>query len=304
MFRGLIPFIEACVENIDRDKLPAEMNIVLDGGAFGGAYTLGSLLYLRELSKKGLIKIRKVSGTSIGAILGAFFVGEQLDSVSNEVLQKLLAFVKSNGTLEMAMEIVNDVFDWEAFQKHGGANDTLIISYTNMAHPTNNYVSSFDSREDLMSYLRRSIHLPWITTESCTVDGRFIDGISPKLIRDYDAPTLFISTMNLTYFGKSITSSGEVNFVPRIITGIDETHRFFTGTKRSGLCSYLHNWSILTLLIFRSRDILSLLVYLIFNVYTYVSGYLPDTITDSYAYCKAIDITSNIWRDVITKIIT
>ena len=303
MFSGLVPFIQACIENLNEDNVPNEINLVLDGGAFGGAYTLGGLLYLRELVNKKIVVVKQASGTSIGAILGTCFVANQLDSISHELLQRLLGYVKNTGTLELAMELVDEIFDWESFIKHGGNDNRMIISYTDLSKPHTNYISHFDDRKHLLDCLKMSIHLPWITTESCTVNGRFIDGISPKLIRDTEAPTLFISTMTISYFGRSVTTKGESNFVPRIITGIEDVHHFFSKTAKSNLCSYVNEWSFFSLMAFRSRDILSLMVYLAYQLSNMVSNYVPDTISENYIFCKIVDILSQLWRDFITQII-
>ena len=162
MFSGLVPFIQACIENLNEDNVPNEINLVLDGGAFGGAYTLGGLLYLRELVNKKIVVVKQVSGTSIGAILGTCFVANQLDSISHEILQRLLGYVKNTGTLELAMELVDEIFDWESFIKHGGNDNRMIISYTDLSKPHTNYISHFDDRKHLLDCLKMSIHLPWI----------------------------------------------------------------------------------------------------------------------------------------------
>ena len=43
--------IHQLLENI-KSGVPKELDIVIDGGAFNGFYTLGALMYLKEMEKK------------------------------------------------------------------------------------------------------------------------------------------------------------------------------------------------------------------------------------------------------------
>ncbi len=64
---NLTHYIHALFEIVDKKDIPNEIDLVLDGGAFNGAYLLGALYYLKEMEKKQLLSINRISGCSVGA---------------------------------------------------------------------------------------------------------------------------------------------------------------------------------------------------------------------------------------------
>ena len=71
-------YIDAHVSNINIKNIPKNINLILDGGAFNGGSIVGNLLILKQLEKQGHIKIQKISGCSIGALLGLLFIIDKL----------------------------------------------------------------------------------------------------------------------------------------------------------------------------------------------------------------------------------
>ena len=71
-------YIYALTQNLNQKLIPENINVIVDGGAFNGAYAIGTLLYLKQLEKQKLTTINKVSGTSIGAILSFLFITDSL----------------------------------------------------------------------------------------------------------------------------------------------------------------------------------------------------------------------------------
>ena len=73
-----------CIENLinkwklEQVVLPIQYDLILDGGAFNGSYTLGVLMYFKELTKKNYISIQRISGTSIGSIMGMLYIADHL----------------------------------------------------------------------------------------------------------------------------------------------------------------------------------------------------------------------------------
>ena len=76
---ALNTFIKTLIENIPEKHIQLELDLVLDGGAFNGVYMLGGLFYIKELETREKIKIKRVSGCSIGAILGILFLINKMD---------------------------------------------------------------------------------------------------------------------------------------------------------------------------------------------------------------------------------
>ena len=74
-------FMERLIENvpIEQNKIPIRIDLILEGGAFNGSYLIGALYFLKEMEKRNMIKIERISGASIGSILGFLYFIDALD---------------------------------------------------------------------------------------------------------------------------------------------------------------------------------------------------------------------------------
>ena len=73
------PYIENLLKNIPKTDKPIDIDLVLDGGLFNGSYLIGSLYFLKELENKNYIKIKRISGCSVGAAIGLLYLLDSLD---------------------------------------------------------------------------------------------------------------------------------------------------------------------------------------------------------------------------------
>ena len=76
-------FIENLPENLKNNKQPLKIDLILDGGLFNGSYLVGALYFLKEMEKRNYIKIYRISGCSIGSIMGFIYMIDSLDSIEH-----------------------------------------------------------------------------------------------------------------------------------------------------------------------------------------------------------------------------
>jgi len=62
----------------DENK-PLVIDLVLDGGVFNGSYLVGALFFLKEMEKRKYITVSRISGCSIGSLLGFLYLIDSLD---------------------------------------------------------------------------------------------------------------------------------------------------------------------------------------------------------------------------------
>ena len=67
-------YINALILNVDKTKIPNEIDLVFSGGAFNGMFGFGVLYYIKALEKQKLITVVRVSGCSIGSLLALWYL--------------------------------------------------------------------------------------------------------------------------------------------------------------------------------------------------------------------------------------
>ena len=88
-------YIRALILNINPANLPRETNLIFDSGAVNGVYGIGAALYIHNLEKSGYMKIRKISGCSIGALIATWYICECPDTI-HYYTDLLFSYYKKN----------------------------------------------------------------------------------------------------------------------------------------------------------------------------------------------------------------
>jgi predicted acylesterase/phospholipase RssA len=87
--------IENLPDEFTKKKEPLILDLVLDGGVFNGNYLVGALYFLKEMEKKGYIKVDRISGSSVGSFVGLLYFLDELDCIS-EINSLILQDFKTN----------------------------------------------------------------------------------------------------------------------------------------------------------------------------------------------------------------
>ena len=100
-------YINSLIDNLNKNSIPKNMDLILDGGAFNGGYQIGILLYLKELENLKLTNINKISGCSVGALLGTMYIGNCLDCGIN-YYKIILNYYRCNSDLCKLSSLITD----------------------------------------------------------------------------------------------------------------------------------------------------------------------------------------------------
>ena len=79
----MLDTIKKLADNFPIPKNPKDIDIVIEGGCFNGLYSLGALLLIKELEDRKYFKVHRVSGASIGTIMGFAYLSDSLLDVPN-----------------------------------------------------------------------------------------------------------------------------------------------------------------------------------------------------------------------------
>jgi predicted acylesterase/phospholipase RssA len=88
-------YVNKLIDNLPIDikntKSPIILDIVLEGGVFNGSYLVGAMHFLKEMEKRNYIKVERISGCSIGSIVGFLYFINKL-----ELMPELYSLVQTD----------------------------------------------------------------------------------------------------------------------------------------------------------------------------------------------------------------
>ena len=263
------------LENI-KSGVPKELDIVIDGGAFNGFYTLGALMYLKEMEKKKMCNVVRISGCSVGSILGTLYLTDSLDLLVDRFKQ-IRKCIKENRNIKVVQEQMIDLMN-EALKdkKIELLNQRLFINYYNIDEKKNIVIDTFTDVEYLVDTILKSSYLPLVIDGNITYKDGFIDGINPYIFKDRVRKIIFLKGITFNV-GKTLSIYNERNAYSRITEGIIYMHYFFL-EKKTTIASYIHKWSNIDLFLFRMREILAIIIvyFMYYSQYIYIPGILKD----------------------------
>ena len=298
---ALNTFINTLIENIPEKNLPPEIDLVLDGGAFNGVYMLGGLFYIKELESREKLKIKRVSGCSIGAILGILFLLNKMD-ISIEICNSSYKYLRRHQDLKKVVvlfkKILNDVVKDEDLVV---VNNRFYLTYFDTIKGKQIIKKRYKSKSELIDNIIKSLYVPYLIDRRPTDDDGCIDGAFPYMFksRENKRKVLFLNLQSFDKIKKMIFIKNEKNIYPRLLEGLMDTHRFFETCKSNNMCSYVNDWNIIDILFFRLREIIYVILFYIFRVGLHIDNLLPESWKKDTFIQQHISVFKYIWRDIM-----
>ena len=298
---ALNTFINTLIENIPEKNLPPEIDLVLDGGAFNGVYMLGGLFYIKELECREKLKIKRVSGCSIGAILGILFLLNKMD-LSIEICNSSYKYLRRHQDLKKVVvlfkKILNDVVKDEDLVL---VNNRFYLTYFDTIKGKQIIKKRYKSKSELIDNIIKSLYVPYLIDRKPTDDDGCIDGAFPYMFksRENKRKVLFLNLQSFDKIKKMIFIKNEKNIYPRLLEGLMDTHRFFETSKSNNMCSYVNDWNIIDILFFRLREIIYVILFYIFRVGLHIDNLLPESWKKDTFILQHISVFKYVWRDIM-----
>jgi hypothetical protein len=292
-------FINSLIDNITTKDLPKEVDLILDGGAFNGIYMLGGLFYLKELEKRGKIKIKRISGCSIGAVLGVMFLIDRLD-IAMEVCKKSFTIIRKTRKTKdiISEEILNTYINDDDIDK---LNKILYITYFDTVKTKQIVKKKYKNKCQLIDCILKTTHIPYLTDGTMTYKEGCIDGAFPYIFktRKDNRKIIFMCLQNLKRISNMIYIKNEKNIYPRLFEGLLDTHKFIVNQESHNMCSYVNEWTIRDILIFRLREIIYTMGFYIFTTGLHIDYIIPDKWKNLRIVKQYISIFKNILTDLL-----
>ena len=287
-------YINSLIDNINSNKFNETYNLLLDGGAFNGGYMFGVVIFIKELENKNLIKINKISGTSIGAIIGLAYLTDNLNKVFI-LFNKIILNYKTKhyffNLKQLISEFVNEInIDFEKI------NDNLFITYYDSEKIKQVIVNQFNNKDELIDILNRSSHIPFLIDGKAFYKDKYIDGITPYLLKN-NYKTLSINISSPRIYKNILSTKNEKNIWTRLMCGVTEANNFFSN-KYSFLISEINNWSIFDYIYFKWRDFLFIIIIFIIKNYKLITNYIPKLILENLYFLQIKNLLFDIVKDI------
>lgn len=301
-------FIDDLIKNVNINNVPTEIDLVLDGGAFNGGYQLGALMYLKQMERNNIIKIKRISGASIGAVLGFLFIIDDLEYAlkkNHEIWKDFRNNFSLSILREMIIELIKSL-DKDIYKR---VNKKLFITYFNVNKKKQIVKSKYRNNKQVISSLIKSSFVPYFIDGNYTYKNKYVDGVYPYLFEsNFGVMTkrkkLFICLSSIKHSKKMLSIKNEINGHERILYGINDINNFFKNhyqpsnsiiyqiigvfellgiiNNNSTLCSYINNWRFFDWINFKSKYFfIIMIIYIIEFKYRIEKNFYNFNQTDS-----------------------
>ena len=299
------------IKNIEHKHIPKKLNIILEGGCMNGAYEIGGLTLLKELEKKRLTSIEKISGASVGAYAGFLFLTDNLNKYIDEYgemrnsFKKHLKLIKLEQQLRVLTNKLSDI-QFKSFQ-----NDKLFITYYNVDTQQQEVISKYSTKEELITSILKSCHIPFLINGECfyvdeKTNTKYIDGGVPYLFPiqtlQKDKSTIKNLYMKLTQYDRiktTINVSYEKTVHGRILEGLIDTYNFFLKNNETNMCSYVEEWSQINKIYYKCCE----LGYKLIIILIYTFSILINTVSPKFKKTHFYKHFSPIFYKIYKKIL-
>lgn len=298
--------IKELVEHVNKDNIPKKIDLVLDGGAFNGAFQLGALLYLKELERNKMIEINKISGVSVGSMLGVAFILDKLD-LATQYCHEVLDCYRNYSSLKNMSMIINKFFinhvDRDDFIK---LNGKMYITYYNNRSKSQIIKHTYKNNKDVEDSVNKSSFIPYFMGTT-SYKNKYIDGAFPYIFKSCRSKSKKVLFMCLTSYSKlplALNIKNDNSLHGRIIDGIFDLDKFFNKNIRTDMCSYVDDWNVIDFSIFRLREFFFVILLFLIDFGHYFQKKIPSFIVESNQYSRILQILKAFYIDIVSNILT
>jgi hypothetical protein len=249
------PYINNLLNNLPKRDKPIHIDLVLDGGVFNGSYLIGALYFLKELEKINYVKIKRISGCSVGAAVGLLYRLNKLD-YSQKINQLIVGQLKKKYKIPIVKEYKKILFENETLKESDEneilqkVNDYLFVSYHKKTKRSllfkKNIKQKYKTIDDLFDSVLRSCFVPFLIDGNMLYKNKYMDGITPYIFEETNnRKILYLDLCNNDKLLHMINIKNEKTDSHRILTGILDAHLFFIKNTNTSMCSYVNDWTLM-----------------------------------------------------------
>lgn len=256
-------FIDNLPDHLKNKDKPIIIDLILDGGSFNGVYLLGALYFLKEMEKRKYIKIDRISGCSIGSLLGFIYLTDNLH-LSHVFYNEMCKCFKENLNFQdfkyVIQNFMKNKLNDDIYNK---INNVLFIKYNTIKKGTK-IKSYYKNEDEIIETIIRSSFVPYIFDGNILYKEKYFDAINPYIFKKRNnRKIIFLDLSGLDKIQFMFNIKNEKNTFARSLIGITEIYMFFIKQTDTSMCSYVNHWSYYRKIRFYIRYLLEKFIFYI-----------------------------------------
>lgn len=279
----VIKLIENLPDDIKNVNEPIKMDIVLDGGLFNGSYHVGALYFLKEMENRKYIKIERISGCSIGSVVGFLYFIDSLD-----LMPKLYDLInkefRQTYNLNFIKELKNHLSERIPSDICEKVNGRFYITYNNIKKGTKHVKSIYKNVDDIINTIIKSSYIPYLIDGNILYENKYIDGMNPYVFTERDKKILYIDLFGTDKLGNLLNVKNEKTNYHRVLSGLLDIHSFFIKQSNTHMCSYVNDWSYSNICFNYIKTLIERICIYLIHLLIFVKKYVSDEFKDTVFY--------------------
>jgi len=279
----VIKLIENLPDDIKNVNDPIKMDLVLDGGIFNGSYLVGALYFLKEMENRKYIKIERISGCSVGSIVGFLYFIDSLD-----LMPKLYDLIntefRQTYNLNLIKELKKHLLDRIPDDICKIINDRLYITYNNIKKNTKPVKKNYKDVDDIINTIIKSSYIPYLIDGNILHENKFIDGITPFIFKERENRILHLDLFGSDKLGNLLNVRNEKTNYHRILSGLLDIHSFFIKKTNTSMCSYINDWTYSNTFYNYIKTLIEKICIHIIHLLLFVQTKIPREFKDTVLY--------------------
>lgn len=280
-------YVQKLIENIPPLKKHNSVDLVLDGGIFNGSYLTGGLLFLKEMEKRKMIKVKRISGASIGSLSGFLYLIDKLELML-DLYKPICKILKTQHNLLLIANLEEVLSEHIPDNICEIVNKKLYITYYCIPKRKKIIKSTYTNKKEIINCIIRSCFFPYLINGEFMYQNKYIDGMNPYIFKAVAGRRiLYLDLFGMDKIQNIFNIKNEKTNIHRALSGILDIHNFFIKESNTNMCSYVDMWNI-------NNNISYIIKYIVEILLSYICYfYLQIKIPKKYNFVQNIIMKIN-----------
>jgi len=297
-------------KNITNVKKPLKLDLVLDGGMFNGSYLIGGLYFLKEMERRNYIKIERISGCSIGSVMGFLYFMDSL-----HLAEELYGLFFKCFQEEHHLTLLTNLKDLlkESIPKNICENlkNRFYITFYNMRFHKKIVKHDYKNIDEVIDCLIRSCFVPFVINGNILYKNKYMDGVNPYIFplntninKDKNSSKRKILYLDLYGYDKlldMICVKNEKTNIHRILSGMLDIHTFFIKQSNTRMCSYVNEWNIINKIHNYIKLKMEKINFIIISFLLFIKKHLPLEYNETVIYKMLTSIVHDAYHNLVAS---